>query len=62
MLWLFWRGADGCVMTTLTADIGAAIGMLALLVFLLLGTLRVNSSRKARDRSRRLTSRLLNWK
>jgi len=49
-------------MTSVTADICSVAGMLALLVFVLLGTLRINNNRKARDRSRRVTSRLLNWK
>ena len=49
-------------MTSLTPDLWAMVGMLGLLVFLLLSTLRINSNRKARDRSRRLTSRLLHWK
>jgi len=49
-------------MTSVTADICSVVGMLALLVFVVLGTLRINKNRKARDRSRRVTSRLLNWK
>jgi hypothetical protein len=49
-------------MSSMTADICAAVGTLALLAFLLLGTLRINNTRKARDRSRKLASRLLNWK
>jgi hypothetical protein len=49
-------------MTSVTADICTVVGMLALLVFVVLATLRINSNRKARDRSRRVTSRLLNWK
>ncbi|HTS46956.1 MAG TPA: hypothetical protein VMH05_03375 [Bryobacteraceae bacterium] len=49
-------------MTSVTADICSVIGMLALLVFVFLVTLRINNNRKAREHSRRLTSRLLNWK
>ena len=49
-------------MSSMAVDICAAVGMLALLAFLLLATLRINQSRKARDRSRKLASRLLNWK
>jgi len=56
------RCADGWLMTSVTADICSVIGMLALLVFVFLVTLRINNNRKAREHSRRLTSRLLNWK
>jgi hypothetical protein len=49
-------------MSSLSVDTCAAVGMLALLAFLLLGTLRFNHNRKARDRSRKAASRLLNWK
>jgi len=49
-------------MTSVTADICSVVGMLALLVFVFLVTLRINNSRKAREHSRRVTSRLLNWK
>jgi hypothetical protein len=49
-------------MTSVTRDICSLVAMLALLVFVVLGTLRINNNRKARDHSRRLTSRLLNWK
>ena len=49
-------------MSSLTADICSAVGTLALLAFLLLSTLGVNTNRKLRLRSRKLTSRLLNWK
>ena len=46
----------------LTADIFSVVGMLALLAFALLSILLINHNRKARDRSRKLASRLLNWK
>jgi hypothetical protein len=50
------------LMNSLSADILTAMGALALLVFVLLSTLRINHNRKMRDRSRKLTSRILNWK
>ena len=49
-------------MNSLTADISAAVGMLALLAFVVLGTLLINHNRKTRNRSRKLTSRVLDWK
>ena len=49
-------------MSSVTADICSMLGMLGLLAFALLGTMWINNNRKARDRSRRLASRLLNWK
>jgi len=49
-------------MSSLTADLGALVGMLALLVFLFLSTLHINHTRKARHRMRKATARLLNWK
>ncbi len=49
-------------MSSLTVDICAAVGTLGLLAFLLLSTLRINQNRKLRVHSRKLASRLLNWK
>jgi len=49
-------------MSSLTVDICAAVGTLGLLAFLLLSTLRINHNRKVRVRSRKLASRLLNWR
>jgi len=49
-------------MTSVTIEICSLIGMLALLGFVLVSTLRINHNRKTRERSRKLASRLLNWK
>lgn len=49
-------------MSSLTADICGVVGMLALLAFALLSTLRINQTRKLRVRSRKIAARLLNWK
>ena len=49
-------------MSSLAADICTAVGALALLAFVLLSTMRINQNRKIRDHSRKLTSRILNWK
>ena len=50
------------LMNSLTADICAVMGMLALLAFLLRSTLRINRNRKVRIRGRKVTARLLSWK
>lgn len=49
-------------MTSLDTDLWITAGMLALLGFLLVGTLFINSNRKARLRRRKIAARLLNWK
>ena len=49
-------------MGSLAADLSVLAGMLGLLAFLLLSTLKINRNRKVRSRTRRLTDRLLNWK
>jgi len=49
-------------MTSLETDLWLTAGMLALLGFLVAGTLFINGNRKARIRSRKLAARLLNWK
>lgn len=49
-------------MKSLATDIAVAAGALGLLALALFCTLRITHSRKMRDRSRQLTSRVLNWK
>jgi hypothetical protein len=49
-------------MTSWAADLSVLAGLLALFVFVVLSTLRINRNRKLRTRSRRITARLLNWK
>jgi hypothetical protein len=48
-------------MTSITADLSAVVGMIALVAFLLLGALGINRTRKIRIRGRKVTARLLNW-
>jgi len=49
-------------MTSWAAELSVLVGLLALFVFVVLGTLRINRNRKLRMRSRRITARLMNWK
>jgi len=49
-------------MGSLAADLSVLTGLVGLLAFLLLSTVRINRSRKDRQRKRRFTDRLLNWK
>lgn len=49
-------------MNSLAADISTAVGALALLVFVLWNSARINQNRKTRNRSRKLASRVLDWK
>jgi hypothetical protein len=49
-------------MSSLAADICTAVGALALLAFAVLSAMRIHQNRKIRDHSRKLTSRILNWK
>lgn len=49
-------------MSSLVTDICGLLGMLALLAFVLLSTLKINNNRKVRIRGRRIAARLLNWK
>jgi len=49
-------------MNSLATVICAAVGALGVLTVVLLSTLRINQNRKARDRSRRVAARILNWK
>jgi hypothetical protein len=49
-------------MGSLTADLSVLAGLVGLLAFLLLSTVRINRNRKDRMRKRRLTDRLLHWK
>jgi len=49
-------------MSSVTTDILGMVGMLGLLAFALLCTLRINQNRKIRQHSRKLAARLLNWK
>jgi len=49
-------------MTSLAADLCVLAGLVALLVFVLLSTARINHNRKARVRMQKITARLLNWK
>jgi hypothetical protein len=49
-------------MTSLTADFCVLVAMLGLFAFVLLSTLHINHTRKARHRLRKATARLLNWK
>jgi len=46
----------------LAADLSVLAGMLGLLAFLLLSTLKINRNRKVRSRTRRVADRLLYWK
>jgi len=49
-------------MGTLAGDLSVLTGLVGLLAFLLLSTVRINRNRKDRQRKRRFTDRLLNWK
>jgi hypothetical protein len=49
-------------MTSWAAELSVLVGLLALFVFVVFSTLRINRTRKLRMRSRRITARLLNWK
>lgn len=54
--------AEPDTMTSLAADLCVLAGLVALLVFALLSTARINHNRKARVRMQKITARLLNWK
>jgi hypothetical protein len=59
----YWTiSAEGWAMNSISGDLATMAGLLALLVFLILSTLWINRTRKARLFKRKLTSRLLNWK
>jgi hypothetical protein len=49
-------------MGSIAADLCALTGMLALLVFIVMGTTRINHYRKARLRMQKITARLFNLK
>lgn len=49
-------------MGSLAGDLSVLAGLVGLLAFLLLSTVRINRNRKDRLRKRRFTDRLLNWK
>jgi hypothetical protein len=49
-------------MTSWLPDLAVLIGLLGLFAFVVLGTLIINRNRKGRERSRRMTDRLLHWK
>lgn len=47
---------------TLVGDLSVLLGLLALLAFVLFSTLKINRSRKVRGLTRRIASRLVDWK
>jgi hypothetical protein len=49
-------------MGSIAADLCVLTGMLALLVFVVMSTTRINHHRKARLRMQKITARLLNLK
>jgi len=49
-------------MGSLAGDLAVLAGMLGLLTFLLLSTVKINRNRKVRSRTRRVADRLLYWK
>ena len=50
------------VMGSLAGDLSVLTGLIGLLAFLLLSTVRINRNRKDRIRKRRFAERLVNWK
>jgi len=49
-------------MTPWAANLSVVVGLLGLFGFVVFNTLRINRNRRSRQRSRRITARLLNWK
>jgi len=49
-------------MNSLATEVCTTVGALCLLAFAVIATLRINQNRRSRDRSRKLASRILNWK
>jgi len=49
-------------MGSLAGDLSVLTGLIGLLAFLLLSTVRINRNRKDRIRKRRFAERLVNWK
>lgn len=46
----------------LVSDFSVLLGLIGLLAFALFCTLRINKNRKLRGETRRITSRLMDWK
>jgi len=54
--------AEPDTMASVAADLCALTGLLALLIFVVMSTTRINHTRRARLRMQKITARLLNLK